>query len=91
MYTLILRFFFLDVFFLSTCFFTTEKDAMRVLLLRSLWSSEIYMIETIAILLIVLWALGLVSSYTLGGFVHALLVLAIILILLRIVQGRRIE
>ena len=44
---------------------------------------------TVAIILIVLWALGLVTSYTLGGFVHILLVLAIIVVLIRVIQGRR--
>ena len=44
---------------------------------------------TIAIILIILWLLGMVSSYTLGGFVHLLLVLAIIVILIRVIQGRR--
>lgn len=48
------------------------------------------MLETIAIVLILLWALGLVSSYTMGGFVHVLLVIAIVVILLRVVQGRRL-
>lgn len=48
------------------------------------------MLGTIAIILIVLWILGLVSSYTMGGFIHILLVLAIIVIVLRLVQGRRI-
>ncbi len=48
------------------------------------------MLETIAVLLVVLWALGLVSSYTLGGFIHVLLVLAVIVIVLRIIQGRRV-
>jgi len=47
------------------------------------------MLETIAILLLILWALGLVSSYTLGGFIHILLVLAIVVILIRVIQGRR--
>ena len=47
------------------------------------------MLETIAIILIVLWLLGLVSSYTLGGFIHALLVIAIVLILVRVISGRR--
>lgn len=47
------------------------------------------MLETIAILLLILWALGLVSSYTLGGFIHVLLVLAIIVVLVRVIQGRR--
>lgn len=44
---------------------------------------------TIAIILIILWLLGMVSSYTLGGFVHILLVLAIIVVLIRVIQGRR--
>ncbi len=48
------------------------------------------MIFTIAIILIILWLLGLVSSYTLGGFIHILLVLAIIVILVRLIQGRRV-
>ena len=47
------------------------------------------MLETIAIILVVLWALGLFTSYTMGGLVHILLVLAIVVILLRVVQGRR--
>ena len=47
------------------------------------------MLETIAIILIVLWLLGLVSSYTLGGFIHALLVIAVVVILLRVIQGRK--
>jgi hypothetical protein len=47
------------------------------------------MLETIAILLIIFWLLGLVSSYTLGGFIHILLVVAIVVILVRIIQGRR--
>ncbi len=46
------------------------------------------MLWTIAVILLVLWAVGLVSSYTLGGFIHILLVLAIIVILIRVVQGR---
>lgn len=48
------------------------------------------MLETLAIVLIVLWLLGMVSSYTIGGFIHILLVIAIIVILLRLVQGRRL-
>jgi len=48
------------------------------------------MLETIAILLIVLWLLGLVSSYTLGGFIHILLVIAVVIILLRLIEGRRV-
>ena len=48
------------------------------------------MLESIALVLIILWILGLVSSYTIGGFIHVLLVIAIIVIILRIIQGRRI-
>lgn len=44
------------------------------------------MLETIAIILIILWLLGLVSSYTIGGFIHVLLVIAIIVILLRVIR-----
>jgi hypothetical protein len=48
------------------------------------------MLETIAVILIILWILGLVSSYTMGGFIHILLVLAIIVIVIRVIQGRRL-
>ena len=48
------------------------------------------MLWTIAVILLVLWALGLVSSYTVGGFIHLLLVVAIVLVLVRIIQGRRV-
>lgn len=47
------------------------------------------MLETIAVVLLILWLLGLVSSYTLGGFIHVLLVLAIVVVLIRVIQGRR--
>jgi hypothetical protein len=47
------------------------------------------MLETIAIILVVFWLLGLVSSYTMGGFIHILLVVAIVVILVRVIQGRR--
>jgi hypothetical protein len=45
---------------------------------------------TIAVILVVLWLLGLISAYTLGGFIHLLLVLAIALVLIRVIQGRRL-
>jgi len=48
------------------------------------------MLETIALILIILWIFGLVSAYTLGGFIHILLVIAVVIILLRIIQGRRV-
>jgi hypothetical protein len=47
------------------------------------------MLWTIALILIVLWLLGLVSSYTMGGFIHVLLVIAIVVVLIRVIQGRR--
>ena len=48
------------------------------------------MLETIAVILLVLWLLGMVTSYTVGGFVHILLVIAIVMILVRVIQGRRV-
>jgi hypothetical protein len=50
---------------------------------------EAPMLWTIAVILIVLWLLGLVSSYTMGGFIHILLVVAIVVVLVRVIQGRR--
>ena len=48
------------------------------------------MLSTIAVILIVLWLLGYVTAYTMGGFIHVLLVVAIIMILVRLIQGRRV-
>jgi hypothetical protein len=47
------------------------------------------MLYTIAVVLLVLWLLGLLSSYTMGGFIHLLLAVAIVMVLLRLIQGRR--
>lgn len=47
------------------------------------------MLETLAIILVILWILGLVTSYAMGGLIHILLVIAIIVILVRVIQGRR--
>ena len=47
------------------------------------------MLWTLAVILLVLWALGMVSSYTMGGFIHLLLILAIIAVLVRLIQGQR--
>ena len=47
------------------------------------------MLWTIAVVLIILWLLGFVSSYTMGGFIHILLVIAIVVVLVRIIQGRK--
>ena len=48
------------------------------------------MLYTIAVVLIILWLLGLVTSYTLGGFIHILLVIAIVVVLLRVISGRKV-
>ena len=48
------------------------------------------MLGTIAIILVVLWLLGLVTSYTMGGLIHVLLVIAIVMILVQVIQGRRL-
>jgi len=51
---------------------------------------RIKMLETIAVGLVVLWLLGFVTSYTMGGFIHVLLVIAVVVILVRVIQGRRL-
>ena len=48
------------------------------------------MLWTIAVILLVLWAVGLVSSYTMGGFIHILLVIAVVIVLIRLIQGRKV-
>jgi hypothetical protein len=48
------------------------------------------MLWTVAVILIVLWALGLVTSYTMGGFIHLLLVIAIVVVLINVIQGRKV-
>jgi len=48
------------------------------------------MLETVAIVLLILWALGLVSSYSMGGFIHVLLVIAVIVVVIRVIQGKRL-
>ena len=48
------------------------------------------MLWTISLILIVLWALGMLSSYTMGGFINVLLVIAIVMVLVRVIQGRRV-
>lgn len=47
------------------------------------------MLETIAVVLVVLWLLGMLSSYTMSGFIHILLVIALVIVAIRIIQGRR--
>jgi Family of unknown function (DUF5670) len=48
------------------------------------------MLETIIVILVVLWLLGMVSSYTIGGLIHLLLVLAVVVLVIRLLQGRRV-
>jgi len=48
------------------------------------------MLWTIAVVLVILWLLGLITSFTLGGFIHVLLVIAVIVIIIRLIQGRKI-
>lgn len=48
------------------------------------------MLESIAIVLLILWALGLITSYSMGGLIHLLLVAAIVIVLVRVIQGRRV-
>ena len=48
------------------------------------------MLWTIAVILLVLWAVGLVSSYTMGGFIHVLLVIAVVVVLINVIQGRKV-
>ena len=47
------------------------------------------MLWTVAVILLVLWVLGLVTSYTMGGFIHVLIIVAIVVVLVRVIQGRR--
>jgi len=53
-------------------------------------SGETSVLETIVVILLILWVLGLVTSYTMGGFIHILLVVALIVIVVRVIQGRRL-
>jgi hypothetical protein len=57
---------------------------------RNLQSLEVTMLSTLAVIFVVLWLLGFVSSYTMGGFIHLLLVLAIVVVLIRVIQGRSV-
>ncbi|MHB1014888.1 MAG: lmo0937 family membrane protein [Desulfurivibrionaceae bacterium] len=48
------------------------------------------MLETVAVVLVVLWLLGFVTSHTMGGFIHVLLIIAVVVVLIRLIQGRRL-
>lgn len=64
----------------------SERGGLRVTHQRN----DLIMLYTIAVILVVLWLLGLVTSYTVGGFVHILIVLAIVAIVVRLLQGRKV-
>jgi hypothetical protein len=66
--------------------FVAHPSAINLLVLLGVTK----MLETIAVILIILWVLGLVSSYTMGGFIHILLVIAVVVIVIRLIQGRRL-
>jgi hypothetical protein len=57
---------------------------------KFVFRKEIHMLWTIAVVLLALWALGLVSGYTMGSFIHVLLVIAVIIVLVRVIQGRKV-
>jgi hypothetical protein len=67
--------------------FSANREFER-LLKKRFGKEQPTMLWTIAVLLLILWMLGMVSSYTLGGFIHILLVLAVVAILIRLIQGR---
>ncbi|KND49325.1 MAG: hypothetical protein AB203_02920 [Parcubacteria bacterium C7867-008] len=58
--------------------------------MRGLLNNRVIMLYTIAVVLLVLWAIGLLTSYTIGGFIHLLIVAAVVLVLVRIIQGRKV-
>ena len=67
-----------------------ERARTRLQEAEELAGRDETMLWSIAVVLIVLWALGLVTSYTMGGFIHILLVVAVVIVLVRIIQGRRV-
>jgi hypothetical protein len=70
-----------------------EVDVVRKVLFHSPADRRhggMEMLETLIVLFVILWLLGMVSSYTLGGLIHILLVAAIVILLLRVIQGRRV-
>jgi hypothetical protein len=69
---------------------TARRERIVAIEEATAWAQENDLLQTIAVILIVLWLLGFVTSYTLGGFIHVLLVVAIVMILVRVIQGRRV-
>jgi hypothetical protein len=71
------------------CLNLAAYDGVRIAL-SSTRKERLRMLETIAVILIVLWLLGMVSGYTIGSFIHLLLVLAVVLFIVRLLSGRRV-
>jgi uncharacterized protein DUF5670 len=67
-----------------------EPTGIQARRLQVAWQGESKMLWTIFVVLLVLWFLGLVTSYTMGGFIHILLVLAVVTLLIRLIQGRKV-
>jgi len=67
---------------------TVRRYGAVRLTIRQLVAEGNKMLGTIAVILVILWLLGLVTSYTMGGFIHILLVIAVVMILVRLIQGR---
>jgi Family of unknown function (DUF5670) len=63
---------------------------LRIALGAQQRKERIAMLYTLAVVLVILWLLGLVSSYTMGGFIHILLVVALVVVLLRVISGRKV-
>jgi hypothetical protein len=73
----------------SVCSIRSAGVAVTSINIYSKALKEITMLYTIAVVLVILWLIGLVSAYTLGGFIHILLVIAIVIVLLRVISGRK--
>ena len=67
----------------------SDPAARRMLRSANITRKATIMLYTLAVILVILWLLGMVTSYTLGGFVHILLVVAIVVVLVRVITGRR--
>jgi hypothetical protein len=76
--------------FVPICTIAYRLKMDLVLACRSHNQREKLMLESVAIILIVLWTVGLVSSYTMGGFIHILILLAVVVVAIRLIQGRKL-
>ena len=72
------------------CRARTDRLTREASCVSPIWRGDGIMLWTIAVVLLVLWALGMVSSYTMGGFIHILLVIAIVMILVNLIRGRTV-